>query len=70
MFNLAQAFNGNIGNWNVSNVVDMGGMFSNATAFDQNLSNWCVENIQNEPEEFSVNSAISTSNMPVWGTCP
>ena len=42
MFNGAAAFNQNIGNWNTSNVTDMGWMFLEASAFNQDLTNWIV----------------------------
>ena len=45
-------------------------MFFDATSFNQNISNWCVTNIDSEPTDFSLNSPLSQSNMPVWGTCP
>ncbi|MDC0643820.1 BspA family leucine-rich repeat surface protein [Flavobacteriaceae bacterium] len=45
-------------------------MFNGTTQFNQNLSSWCVENISSEPENFSLNSALSNENKPVWGTCP
>lgn len=41
----ATIFNGDIGNWNVSNVTDMHGMFWNAAAFNQNISSWNVSNV-------------------------
>jgi surface protein len=31
-------FNGEIGNWNTSNIVDMGGMFISATSFNRNIN--------------------------------
>jgi hypothetical protein len=69
MLQLSADFNHNIGKWDVSNVTNMDYMLYGASSFDQNLSNWCVENITNEPRSFSYNSALSTNNLPVWGTC-
>lgn len=63
-------FNGNIGSWNTGNVSNMYGMFNSATSFNQDLSHWCVTNIVSEPVAFSVGSALTTGNKPVWGTCP
>ena len=48
----------------------MGNMFYGATSFNQDISNWCVTNIASEPDNFSTNSALSQSYIPVWGTCP
>lgn len=70
MFGGATSFNQSLSGWNVSNTVSMSMMFSNASNFNQNLSAWCVGNILSEPSSFSVGSALSSSNKPVWGTCP
>jgi len=51
-------------------VTNMSSMFKSAIAFNQNISGWCVTNISSEPLDFSLNSALSESNKPVWGTCP
>ena len=37
-------FNGNISNWNVSNVIDMKSLFANSN-FNGNISNWDVSNV-------------------------
>jgi len=68
MFYSASDFNQPIANWNTSSVADMTGMFYNAYDFNQNISSWCVSNITS-PAQFSLNSPLSESNMPVWGTC-
>ena len=49
-------FNGAIGNWNVSNVLNMGNMFLRATSFNQPIGNWDVSNVS------SMSSMLSLSN--------
>ena len=48
----------------------MDNLFGGAAQFNQDLTGWCVTNITSEPSGFSNNSALSNSNIPVWGTCP
>ena len=45
-------------------------MFYNANIFNQDLSGWCVSGISAAPTTFGNNSALASSNHPVWGTCP
>ena len=40
-------FNGDISNWDVSNVTNMGGMFWEATNFNQPLDKWDVSSVTN-----------------------
>ncbi len=46
-FAYARSFNGdaNFGNWDVSKVTNMYGMFGGASVFDQNIGNWNVGNV-------------------------
>ncbi|MDO8454088.1 MAG: BspA family leucine-rich repeat surface protein [Sulfurimonas sp.] len=70
MFCMTTLFNQDISGWDVSSVTDMRNMFSSSLAFNKNLSNWCVAKIPSLPEKFSLNSKLSPSNLPKWGTCP
>jgi len=45
-------------------------MFYGATDFNQNLTSWCVTTTTSEPNLFSTDSALTSANKPVWGTCP
>ena len=38
-------FNGNISDWDVSNVTDMSGMFSNNKVFQGDISKWDISNV-------------------------
>ncbi|WP_054850777.1 BspA family leucine-rich repeat surface protein, partial [Olleya sp. ITB9] len=47
MFGSTNLFNGNINDWDVSNIEDMSSMFQSATAFNQPLNDWDVSNVNN-----------------------
>jgi len=70
LFKEATAFNQDIGDWDVTNVTIMGYMFHIAQLFNQDLTRWCVLNIPEEPDAFSISSALTETNKPIWGTCP
>jgi surface protein len=68
MFGAASNFNdGNIANWNTSNVTDMNSMFSQASSFNQNIGNWNTANVTDMIQMFSLASAF---NQPIgnWNT--
>ena len=71
MFEGASAFNQNIGSWYTGQLqYNMTNMFKDATIFNQDLTGWCVDILSSEPSNFSQNSALTSANLPVWGTCP
>ncbi|MFD1628742.1 BspA family leucine-rich repeat surface protein [Pseudopedobacter beijingensis] len=59
MFYDAVAFNGNIENWDVSNVLSMDGMFQGASAFNRDLDSWNVSKVKNMSEMFSKATAFN-----------
>ena len=61
-----------ISNWDVSNLEakSFEYMFVNCTNFNQDLSGWCVSQVTSPPRYFSLNTALTPANHPVWGTCP
>ena len=45
LFGRTKSFNQPLDNWNVSNVINMSGMFEGAESFNQPLNNWNVSNV-------------------------
>ena len=73
MFYQADAFNQDIGSWNVSSVMNMTYMFSYADVFNQDLSGWCVDNLGSAQTSFDTSAnawAGGSATRPQWGTCP
>jgi surface protein len=58
----ADAFNQNIGNWNVSNVTTMDSMFWAATAFNQDIGNWDISSLTNATDMFN-STSMTLNNM-------
>jgi hypothetical protein len=47
---MADVFNQTIGDWNVSNVTNMKGMFSKALEFNQSITNWNIDRLTDDPQ--------------------
>ena len=46
MFQYAQAFNGDLNNWDTSSAAFMKGVFKGAESFDGDLSNWDTSKVE------------------------
>lgn len=68
MFEGAVAFNQDISGWDVSNVEAMYRMFYDATAFSQDISGWATDKVK-ICAYFSVNSGLTTAQLPTSGNC-
>jgi surface protein len=64
LFYLASSFNQPISSWDVSNVVDMSGMFG-STAFNQPLGSWDVSNVTTMGNMF-LNASIFNQPIGNW----
>ena len=61
------SFNSDISFWDVSNVVNMDGMFFEATTFNQNIGNWDVSSVSNMGSMFKGASSFNR-NIGNWDT--
>lgn len=62
MFQHARNFNGNINNWNTSNVENMSEMFAEASNFNQPLNNWDVSKVTDMSSMFFM---VEKFNQPL-----
>ncbi len=65
MFGGANAFNQDIGTWEVQNVTNMVGMFAVATAFNQDIGAWNVQNVNLMPGMFAGATAFN-QDIGAW----
>jgi surface protein len=65
MFGDATNFNGNISNWDVSNVLDMERMFMGASNFNQSLNNWNVSKVTRMDGMFALATNFN-QNLSNW----
>ena len=66
MFKNAKSFNGNIENWNVSNVTEMTEMFAGASSFNQNLSGWNIARVIAMKDMFA-DTMLPRNEVEDWG---
>ena len=67
MFDNATAFNGNISNWNTTNVTNMQAMFMYASSFNQDISGWNTANVTDMSYMFMYATAFN-QDISNWNT--
>ncbi|HLF64101.1 MAG TPA: BspA family leucine-rich repeat surface protein [Saprospiraceae bacterium] len=65
MFGACSSFNGDLSNWDVSNVENMSSMFGNAVAFNLDISSWNTANVTNMAGMF-VNAEAFNQDIGSW----
>jgi len=65
MFVNAVAFNGDVGNFNTTNVTSFGNMFNTATSFNKPISNWNVSNVTITANMF-LNATSFNQSLDNW----
>jgi surface protein len=65
MFSGARIFNGNLNNWNVSNITNMSHMFSYTNSFNGDISSWDVSNVTDMNSMFLVTDDFN-SDIGNW----
>ena len=63
----APSFNQNIGNWDVSNVINMESMFNGASKFNQDIGDWDTSSVTNMEEMFDDASKFN-QDIGGWDT--
>ncbi|MDC6364968.1 MULTISPECIES: BspA family leucine-rich repeat surface protein [Flavobacteriaceae] len=66
MFQSCHAFNGDVSDWDVSNVTNMEAMFFQASTFNGDLTNWDVSNVANMQLMFFEASAFEGQGISEW----